>query len=51
MIPGNPDESGLMISLTRTDSKVMPPRNAAVPQLSANEIELIRSWIQEGAPQ
>jgi uncharacterized membrane protein len=49
VLPGNPDESGLMISLTRQDSKRMPPPNAAA--LLDAEIAVIRKWITEGAKQ
>lgn len=55
VIPGNPDESGLMISLTRTDAKMMPPPKDAAgnstgfTRLSDPEIDAIRLWIVEGA--
>ncbi len=48
VIAGNPDESGLMIALTRTDSKRMPPpKNTEA--LDAPTIEVIRQWIDQGA--
>jgi mono/diheme cytochrome c family protein len=48
VIPGNPDESGLILSLERTDDKRMPPPKTG-GALSQDEIQVIRSWIQAGA--
>jgi Planctomycete cytochrome C len=48
VLPGDPDESGLIIALTRDDDKRMPPPEVGGP-LSADEISIIRSWIQDGA--
>ena len=51
VIPGQPDESRLIEVLTTTDKrkKPMPPPEDA-PRLSRRQIDLIRSWIDEGAP-
>ncbi len=49
VIPGNPDESGLMIAVSRSDSKRMPPPDSGLPPLLAHEIATIRRWIAEGA--
>lgn len=49
VIPGNPEDSGLMIAITRTDSKRMPPPDSGMPALTAEEINIIRRWILEGA--
>lgn len=48
VIVGNPEESGLMIAITRTDKKRMPPPREG-EALQAEEIEAIRTWIQKGA--
>lgn len=50
VIPGNPDESGLIISLERTDDKRMPPAEDGYDVLSSEEISVIRKWIEIGAP-
>lgn len=49
VIPGNPDESGIIIAITRTDDKRMPPPDSGIPPLTATEIDAIRQWITEGA--
>lgn len=49
VLPGNPDESGLVIAVERKDSKRMPPPKTG-DGLSAAEIKTIRDWIQNGAP-
>lgn len=46
VIPGDPDESGVVISITRTDDKRMP---LLLPALTPEEISVIRQWILEGA--
>ncbi len=55
VIPGNVEESGLMIAITRVDQKRMPPIKdehgnptgySALPDL---EIEAIKKWILDGA--
>jgi uncharacterized membrane protein len=48
VLPGNCEESGLWIALTRQDSKRMPPPDAG-EALSAEELAVIEKWIQEGA--
>lgn len=48
VIPGTPDESTLLLSLTRNDSKRMPPPRSSGP-LPPEEIEAIRTWIDRGA--
>ncbi len=47
VLPGNPGESGLIISLTRSDDKRMPPPPTS--PLSKNEVEVVHRWILEGA--
>lgn len=48
VLPGNPDESGLMIAIQRQDDKRMPPSRTGTA-LSDIEISAIRLWIQNGA--
>ena len=48
VIPGNVEESGLVIAIQRTDKKRMPPPRTG-PPLDASEIKAIRDWIQQGA--
>jgi mono/diheme cytochrome c family protein len=48
VLPGNPDESGLLIALTRKDSKRMPPPTTA-SSLSDAELGVVRKWISDGA--
>ena len=47
--PGNPDDSELLyrIELPSDDPDVMPPKG---DPLSKEQIELIRKWIEQGAP-
>lgn len=49
VIPGSPDDSGLMIAIERTDDKRMPPQEDGYSALSSEQIEAIRTWIQNGA--
>ncbi len=49
VLPGNAEESGLMIAVTRTDDKRMPPPKSGFGRLSDDEIRTIERWIQEGA--
>src|SRR5690349_18763269 len=46
--PGNPDDSYIMMALTATDKKRMPPKESGDP-LPQQQIELIERWIAEGA--
>ncbi len=51
VLPGNPSESGLIIALERTDSdpRRMPPTNTGLPRLTAEQMAVVRKWIQDGA--
>lgn len=49
VLPGNPDESGLIIAIERTDYKRMPPEKDGYSALKADEIAVIRKWIEDGA--
>jgi uncharacterized membrane protein len=48
VIPGSPDESGLIIMVARTDAKRMPPPTVG-PSLSLAEVNAVRAWIEQGA--
>lgn len=47
-IPGNADDSGLVLAVERTDQKRMPPPDVD-SALAIDEIAAIRLWIQNGA--
>ncbi len=49
IIPGNPDESGLILALERADDKRMPPADEGYSALNDETIALIRKWIENGA--
>ena len=49
VIPENPDESGLVIAIERNDDKRMPPPEGKVSPLKPQEIDVIRTWILNGA--
>jgi len=48
VIPENPDESGLVLAISRNDKKRMPPEKSG-PALSTTEIAIIKKWILQGA--
>ncbi|OYZ21753.1 MAG: hypothetical protein B7Y39_08600 [Bdellovibrio sp. 28-41-41] len=49
VIPGNADESGLIIALERADDKRMPPAKEGYSALNDQVKKVIRSWIDSGA--
>lgn len=50
VIPGNADESGLILSLdVENATKPMPPKDSGISRVSAQEIEIIKEWINKGA--
>ena len=49
IIPGNPDESGLVIALERVDKKRMPPAKEGYSALSGETKAAVRKWIENGA--
>src|SRR5437588_10991547 len=50
IVPGEPDKSALFLRINhKDDAKRMPPVKAR-KQLKPAQIELIRRWIEEGAP-
>ena len=49
IIPGNPDESGLVLSVLPNARKIMPPEKSGISNLKPEEIETIKLWIANGA--
>ncbi len=51
VLPGNPNESGLVRALARPDSdpRRMPPPSTQMPRIPADQLSIIRLWIQNGA--
>jgi uncharacterized membrane protein len=49
VLPGNADESGLIIALERIDDKRMPPAKEGYSALKPEQIQIIREWITNGA--
>ncbi|RYZ91043.1 MAG: hypothetical protein EOP06_07225 [Proteobacteria bacterium] len=48
VIPGNADDSGLVLAVERADKKRMPPPDVD-SALAVEEVAAIRLWIQNGA--
>jgi mono/diheme cytochrome c family protein len=49
VIPGNADESGLVLAIELDNNKRMPPAKEGFAKLSNPEITAIRTWISNGA--
>lgn len=49
IIPGTPDDSGLVIAVEREDRRMMPPPTSGVSRLDEPEKTAIRKWILDGA--
>lgn len=49
VIPGNPDESGLILVVTEGARKFMPPPESGMAPLKPEEIDVLRTWITNGA--
>lgn len=49
VIPGNPEESGLIISVSPNARKLMPPKSSGIAPVKQEEIEIIKQWIENGA--
>lgn len=47
IVPGKADESYLFQTMVKTAKPAMPPKRE--PQLSPEQIDLVRQWIEEGA--
>lgn len=48
LVPGQPDDSLLMEILTGRDGRLMPPAGEGTA-LSADEVDLVKRWISQGA--
>ncbi len=48
IVPGNLDESELIARITSTDADLVMPPSDSGKTLNAEEIELIKRWVQEG---
>src|SRR5688572_9975427 len=50
IVPGKPEESALLTRVSSTDpDEHMPPPASKKPHLTAEQIELVRRWIEQGA--
>ncbi|MBC7539423.1 MAG: hypothetical protein H7281_11425 [Bacteriovorax sp.] len=49
VIPGNPDESDLILVVSPDARKIMPPKKSGMASLKPEEIETIKQWIANGA--
>lgn len=49
IVPGDPDASELIARLTTEDSDLLMPPADAGERLTAEQVELLRSWIAQGA--
>lgn len=49
VIPGNSEESGLILSTSPNARKLMPPKKSGISPLKPEEIEIIKQWIDNGA--
>jgi uncharacterized membrane protein len=48
VIPGNPDESGLVLTLDRKNAiNPMPPIYSGISEVSPEELEIVKEWIQK----
>jgi len=51
IVPGKPEESVLLARVASTDpAECMPPPDSKKPHLTAEQIALLRRWIEQGAP-
>lgn len=51
IVPGDPEQSELWLRITtEAPLDVMPPKDSNKRPLSAEELELVRRWIEQGAP-
>lgn len=51
IVPGKPNESELVLRVVTNDESLqMPPPDAKKPHLTKQEADLIKTWIEQGAP-
>ncbi|HXH29252.1 MAG TPA: c-type cytochrome domain-containing protein [Bacteriovoracaceae bacterium] len=50
VVPGSPEDSGLMIVTKPGARTFMPPVSSGIPPVSQSQRELIKKWILDGAP-
>ena len=51
IVPGKPEESGLIERITTSDpNERMPPADSHKDRLDKEEIKILRQWIRQGAP-
>ncbi len=50
VIPGNSEESGLILVLAKDARKPMPPKNSNAPDVTEEDIAIVKQWIDKGAP-
>ncbi len=50
VIPGNSEESGLILVLAKEARKPMPPKNSNAPLVTEEDITILKQWINKGAP-
>lgn len=50
VIPGNSEESDIILVLAKEARKPMPPRNSNAPQVTDEDIAILKQWIDKGAP-
>ncbi len=49
VLPGNPEESGLVLVLQPDANKKMPPPSSGISPVKSEEIHVIEEWIRNGA--
>lgn len=49
VLPGDPDESGLMIVIEAGARKFMPPTRSGITPVTEEQKRVIREWIEKGA--
>ena len=50
VIPGNSEESDIILVLAKDARKPMPPLNSNAPLVTEEDIRILKQWIDQGAP-
>ena len=50
IVPGHPEESALLARVTHADADELMPPGKTGKKLTSEQIELLRSWLAQGAP-